>query len=506
MMPLEKIFKLAVVLSIAFLLVFVSCGGGGSSGGSGGGSGGGGKPQVGERFYAQNFKTNRSYTLMAEQLAQGARCTVWVEIGSGVDQASAQLMANEYDNVIYPRMMSTFNSGDFTLLDESFTDVMDFADWFGDEDGKLCILMLDIKDDYKAGVNESYIGGYFSPVNFTTNSNSNRRDMIYVDTYPGFAPGKRKETYATLAHEMQHLMNFATDFSTRITQSGSNLTVSSMDVWINEGLSTAAEWVYLQEHTEDRKVWFDIDPSGMIAQGNNFFIWGNYANYPYALNDDYYTVYLFFQWLRLQSDSSIYKKIISSDKTDYQAVTRADGLYTTDWETLLRDWYLANYINASSDRHGYLNEPVLKEVKFPFFPGYNESWELFPGEGVYSIAPSAFEVPSNPASPNKNIRHVGISSAGSLVNSGSSVTGALLTYNVNTNLKGDYEWGTLTGEAPPPKANIVVNTIPGSRSVVSSVLPGPFPISAQDMLRQNGHEDAPFEIDFSKFVKGAKGE
>ena len=250
-------------------------------------------------FWAENFTGGLGfYEVQADLLVEGQYCKVWVEQSAGINLDIAQTMANTYDTVIYPRMMKTFSLDmEIREIDGGpvvASDTMELADWLADGDGKLTILLLDIKDDYKPSENESYIGVYFWMGNFYQKDAahqllkySNETDMIYVDSYPGI-PGS-VDSNRTVAHEMQHMMNFVTT----VLLAQLNFRTNVMDLWVDEGLSSAAEYVCMESHPEERYKWFNADPSGLISRGNNFFIWGNHGDNQYAILDDYSTVYLF---------------------------------------------------------------------------------------------------------------------------------------------------------------------------------------------------------------------
>jgi hypothetical protein len=380
-------------------------------------------------------------------------------------------------------------------------DTMGFADYYGDGDGKLCILILDIKDSYQKGVNDSYVAGYFWAGNILDMEHSNKSDMIYIDANPG-VPGS-EQSNSTLAHEMQHLMNFMASVAFRLDNKGN---INLMDIWIDEGLSSAAEWVYTGVHPDIRWKWFNDNGAGaqvkgLVDKGNNFFVWNNYKQNQYALLDDYATVYLFFQWLRLQSSTDIYGDIITSDYSDSRAVTEADSTdtsYKNNWGGLLRDWLTANYINAPAGRYGYKNDPVLK-IQAPVFLSSETSLELAPGEGVYSITNTAGSTPSEGI----NIKYAGLNKTSPGLNiSDTYAGGALLTFNANSTNRGAAESGTTTGVA----ASVVpaMDMIPGSRSArpPQAALKGPFPIGAGDMLRRGGHGESFSGKDFTGLLKG----
>jgi hypothetical protein len=448
----------------------------------------------GREFWALNFKTKKYYKLNAEKLAETPLCEVWAEKGSGVDDGKAYNVANAYFN-IYVKMMNNFG---WIAQDPDLGEVntMEVAHFFATDttnNARLTILLLDIKDNNSAS-NKAYVGGYFDSINFYDNPNSNKLDMIYVDTSPG-KPGS-PESNGTIAHEMQHLMNFVSSVA---FQRG-----NVMDTWIDEGLSGAAEWVYSGVHPEVRWKYYNQDQSGLIKKGNNFFIWGNHDDESdYANLDDYATVYLFFQWLRLQSNNSsdIYREIIMSDHYDYRAVIDvAKGIDSgySNWSLLLRDWLAANYINAENGRYGYMKEKDLRTVKAPMFPGGTTTVNLYPGEGVYSKIESSEILPSSSG-------YISYAGLGSTIVSSGSASGARLTYNTNTDKTGSSLTGSTTGVGV---ASIAVSDGNVLSQIAINEFSGPYIVDAGFYLRRNGNinrydgkSDKILKIDKSKINK-----
>jgi hypothetical protein len=210
--------------------------------------------------------------------------------------------------------------------------------------------------------------------------------MIFIDVYP-LTPGSAA-FYSTIAHEFQHLINYS---NTALSTTSTNL--KEQDLWINEGLSSAAEYVYSGVPDTDRINWYNADKLGTIAKGNNFFVWyGSWeeAN-PNALLDDYATVSLFFQWLRIHASNGtgIYKEILASNDRDYKAVVTAAtnriGADVNDWTRLLESWHLANIFRTPDDLHGYKS---LIDVSMGYFASSNNATRyLYPGEAVLSEMP-----------------------------------------------------------------------------------------------------------------------
>jgi len=438
-----------------------------------------------KKFWAQNMVTNEYYQLNAEKLAENSRCVVWAEKGRGVTVATANNVANAYYNTIYPKMMNTFGYA-IDDVDLGEVDIMEIAHWLATgntSDARLTILLLDIKDGYKPGVNDSYVGGYFHSLQLFEDSHSNELDMIYLDIYPS-VPGSL-DSNGTLAHEMQHLMNFVSSFLCRFDDDEEE--INFMDIWIDEGLSSAAEWLCTGQ-SKERLDHYNNDPSGLIAKGNSFYVWGNHEENPYAILDDYATVYLFFQYLRLQSGkpNDIYFDIITSDFSDYRAVITAENInirHNDNWSLLLRDWYAANYMNEISGLYGYKNDTKLKNVKAKVFPTTDTSVNLYPGEGVYSKTMTTDTLPPS----TNNIKYAGLV-AYTPVDSG-YVKGTWLTYNVNTNKEGPFETGKTTGNAP--SASISMSSVRSSVQIDSKKFSGPYKVDASYFNRRNGNESIP---------------
>jgi len=451
-------------------------------------------------FWAKNFKTDKDYRVDADLLAKGVYCNVYVEKDSGVNAARAKEVAAHYDTKIYPEMIKNFSVKDisYKLLGETykFNNIMDFADWYVDEDGKLTILLLDIKDGYNGITETSYTAGYFWLGDFFKREDSNERDMIYIDIKPGMDSKNISETYKTLAHEMQHLMNFATSLLLRAPKNanGQITALSYMDTWIDEGLSAAAEWVYSGEHSTDRVAWYNLNGggNGLINKGNTFFVWGNRSSeVRTAVLDDYATVYLFFQWLRLQTSSDIYRDIITGQNNNYTAVTSAFNKAVSpgySWDELLKTWLAANYINSPTGRYGYMNDSVLKNVRVPSSStAISANISLAQGEGVYSLMGVSPVMPA----PTTNIKYASLAKNPATVDNNAANGRVLLTYNVNTTLERDSNSnyisisnsGTTTG-IPIPAANISAD----GRSALSAIN-GPHRVSGWDMIKRNQISD-----------------
>jgi hypothetical protein len=436
----------------------------------------------GEQFYAADFKKDEFYTVRAKILAEGENCVIWAENGSGVTKEKAKEIANKYDFNIRPKIVDAFGMKNFTVGGENFKDILDYANQLaGKKDKKLTILLLDIKDDFNGTTNTSYTAGYFYSGNFYDRLYSNGCDMIYVDTYPGLKL-KPEDTYATFAHELQHLINYTT---TTLKRKDSKGNLSPMDTWIDEGLSSQAEYFYYGKNLENRCEDFYEDKYGTIAEGNNFFVWGNHVTKekPMPILDDYSTVYLFFRWLYLQAadkglQSNIFLDIETSNLSDHRVITNAATKINsgwTDWEIVLRNWLAANYYPENSV-YGYKGDSYLQDkIKVNPIKTSNNKISLAPGEGVYSRVSGSYPTPPS----NGYIRYAGLpGNSSDIVTQGSIDSGVLLTYNANTSNKKTTpsETGYLTGVS----AGISSTSNSRTAAEAGQIKTGPYVIDARD--------------------------
>jgi hypothetical protein len=379
-------------------------------------------------FYAYNFDSGRYYQISTDLLVDNPLVAVYADPAAKLSPETAAEIAYEYLLNIRPVITGAFN---------------DFAASTGSE--KLTLLFLDIQDGWQGS--GSYTAGYFNPGDLyspsTSNPYSNTANLLYIDTYPALRYS-REETYATIAHELQHLINFAS----RNDLHGNIVNHVQQDAWIDEGLSMAAEDLYRGHINTGKISYFNAASSNSasrIAQGDNFFVWdqGSY--------DEYVTSYLFFQWLKIHAgpaaERGLIQDIAHSDKLDYQAVVEAvkehipqffaefqiDNASSHDmWVELFRTWHLANLMDtaAATRPSVFYSYKGTFSVTPPWYNGTGTQALLAPGEAIYSTMQSG--------SPTNSV--IRVSSAPPVTNSGShiqysytnSALPAILTFNTNT--------------------------------------------------------------------------
>jgi hypothetical protein len=425
-------------------------------------------------------KDNRNYyTVNMVQIGSGQYCNVWVDQTVWISEGDVQAIIKKYDGSIKLPITTVFGGYDGL---------------FQDDDGKVEIFLLDIKDNYGKNGNKSFVAGYFDSRDLLSLFPSfeddypygNKARILYIDAYPNTPASE--QTYSTMAHELQHLINFCNSLAYRV----SGKTLYIQDTWIDEGLSSAAEYIYRGGHDDARIDHFNRDPLNTISRGNNFFVWGeSRPEGDETVLDDYATVYMFFQWLRLQSGggSGIYTAIAQSDSWDYRAVTGAaaakfDGTDKTvfsDWQKLLETWHRANYVNDSSGRDGYRGDGSLKPRVWAV---PEKDYPLYPGGAVYSKYSGA--VPEG----DTFIKFASMTRTGSSVNPqypySSGDAGRLLMFNVITDLynsDGSYRSGFIKTGRLPGAGEDKPASLPG-RSVMDTH--EPYAIDVWDLRGRQG--------------------
>jgi hypothetical protein len=414
-------------------------------------------------FWAYDWTTESSYICSAVKMAEGAHCIVYVEDGeetAAVDAATAKRIARTFSSIIYPQITDAFG----LPLDV-------------DDNGKVILLLLDIRDGYNPQTSLGHTGGYFYPADMEAASSyephPNLADMIYIDTYPTSAGSA--SSLGTVAHEFQHLINYS---------NRRGVGKSAMDIWIDEGLSSAAEYIYGGPQYS-RILWLANERNFSYPQGNNFFVWngiwendeamaaqGSQAD-PYT---NYSTVYLFFQWLRIHAsnETEIYKEIINSPYGDYRAVTAAAvariGSEFSSWETLLKTWFAANILQHSSGYYGYKGAGEIT-VPIRYFEAGGSNIDLFPGEGVFSKLDNSWNSSAS-SGDGPDIRYAGFNYTTKELMPGPVYVqdNFLLTFNSNSNTLGGHESGYLASAGGTLKIEFLRKADPLnqiSRSAVS---------------------------------------
>lgn len=255
-------------------------------------------------------------------------------------QQSLNDLANEFDNVIYPKERAVFGS-----------------EWSPgiDNDKRISVLATQLKSE--AG---GYINVYDEYLQ-TESPSSNQREMIYLNTTRIIDPKNK----AFLAHEFQHLITF---YQKTI------LFGKEEDVWLNEARSEYAVTlcgyndIYLNSYLSTRVDTFLLQPSDSLSE------WQNNEG-------DYGTANLFIHYLVDRYGPQILTRMTLNDKVGIDSIEQAltDLGKTEKFSDIFADWSIANYLNncqvAPANKYCYLNKNLTYER---LHLGYTASYSGFP--------------------------------------------------------------------------------------------------------------------------------
>ncbi|MCH8327892.1 MAG: T9SS type A sorting domain-containing protein [Candidatus Marinimicrobia bacterium] len=205
----------------------------------------------------------------------------------------------------------------------------------------MVILLLDVRDDFVQGVSDSFVAGYFDPLDQT--GGANNQDIIYLDVAPAHLSGTgARDVYSTLAHEYQHLIHFGRD--------------KQEHEWVNEGLS-------------------ELSPVLMGLPHRSF---SHYlANTNAGLTDfngslaDYARLSLFFLYSWVQLGTPFIRDLIANSGVSTAGFSAALASHTSlSLVDLVDNWHLANFIHGSGEL-GYgegwaIPDPLMQRSLYRF--------------------------------------------------------------------------------------------------------------------------------------------
>ncbi len=348
-----------LLVSLAALLG--GCGGGSDGGGVFGGTDSSvpGPPPPPETvtFWATDLSTGTDYQLQADKVGEGTRCRVYLENGRTVPQATIGAIVNGFDGTIYPRTTGAFGSEPNPGIDN---------------DAKIAILLLDIRDGYTPG--GGYVAGYFDPVNqflqaeLPVGYHSNEREMFYMDIDPGTAGDP--QFVRTLSHEFQHMIHFNEESASKGGLGD--------DIWLNEAMSLVAP-VYSGYGPDYLRVdLFEGEPWNALTRWDDRL-------------EDYGVAYMWAQYVKDRVDpatgSSVFWRMLHRPETGIASVNAAlaEIGYGKDFRGVFRDWAVANY---SGNALAWPGHPEWSYTTINTWPG------TYPAGGDYSIAiPGLFADP-----------------------------------------------------------------------------------------------------------------
>lgn len=280
-------------------------------------------PEVGdvETFTTCNILKNAPERIRAVLKKIGTHCYVYVEQGRKIEAKVLTRIASNFDKKILPEVHSMFG-----------------REWSPGIDGdkKITLLLLDIKDSYAPSKGrKGFTAGYFyagDEYNKSKNANSNEREMLYLDVYPG-NPSSDK-FLSVIAHEFQHMVQWNND-------------PKEYD-WVDESLSQLAPFLcgyghppqvlaFIRNPDNNLCAW---SKENMLANYGQVYLWAYYISTHISTSDE--------------RRRSFVRKMVeqkSQGLSGLNAAIKKQGI-KNNVANLFRSFCLANYLNDSSFARG----------------------------------------------------------------------------------------------------------------------------------------------------------
>ena len=269
--------------------------------------------------------------------AIGNNCYIFVEdsiwTSCKVDQIAVNRVLESFDT---KNALPNSTKGIYQTNVESFGNPPNV-----DNDSRIIILILNIRDGWTPG--NAYTAGYFYSYNQGTGSNSNRAEVFYLDSNPlnlksdtGINTGM-----SITAHEFQHMIHFNYLSSTTFY----NEAFSEIASYLN-GYSIRTSNRYINDTNQYLLIWRD---------GNDVL-------------KDYERAARFALYLSEQFSPQIFRQYLQTKIKDASGITLAaqvmDPAGNRNFESILEDWFIANYLNDRNynTRYGYQLSGLPKAV------------------------------------------------------------------------------------------------------------------------------------------------
>lgn len=284
----------------------------------------------------------------------------WIENGLQFEQEELKLLADTFENEIYPTNREIFGS-----------------EWSPGVDNDVHLTIL-----YARSLGGA--AGYFSSTDSLTKGVepfSNESEMFYLSADYTFL--NSQYTYSVLAHELQHMIHWNVD--------------RNETAWINEGLSELA--VELNGYdTGGFSYFFAYDPDLQI----NFWPGNDQGD----STPHYGSSYLFMKYLMDRFGIDSIKELVSNQEDGLKSI---DSVYSSKYqdesnfltaEKIFQDWSIDNFIEGSE--YQIIDSGYKEFPDFPsFFPTetlvcdsvwYERTVKQFGTDYIYVDCPGDYEV------------------------------------------------------------------------------------------------------------------
>ncbi len=284
--------------------------------------------QVGARevFHAGDQDTNEQFDVNATLQYATDHSYFWIQDDISYDRGDLQLLAETFENRIYPTTREFFGS-----------------EWNPGIDGDPHIYVL-----YAEGLGET-IAGYFSSVDSLhplVREDSNGHEMFYFNA--DTVGLNEFFTYGVLAHEFQHMIHWNTD--------------RDESSWIDEGMAELAiglngfgqairHRIYTEDPDRSLNDWDPDDPSPNYGASSLFFVY-YLDRFGKELTQDLVA----HPANGLESIDLVFEAADLMDPLTGELVGADEAV---------RDWVVANYLNDSSVEDGRFGYSDFRDLRKP---------------------------------------------------------------------------------------------------------------------------------------------
>ena len=216
-----------------------------------------------------------------------------------------------------------------------------------DGDGLSDVFVCDIQDGWDPEVGGGYVAGFFYSIDQQNHVNSNMRDVIYIDSYPGIYDGAEADPLgplSTLSHEYQHLIHY---------------NYGNLNTFQNESQSCFAS--LLTGYIPHGSYYQYLDNTNIAL-----FQWNSNKVFPEYGRAAVFSAYLWDQW-GFENAGNLTQSP-SSGKTGIEYALTQSG---SDWSfaDLLVNWGVANYVNdttlTGNPHYGYKHKMLKSWLASP---------------------------------------------------------------------------------------------------------------------------------------------
>ncbi len=271
-------------------------------------------PGTVESFHTFNFASSTWEQTSAKLVGCGENILIYLEEGCKAERFDAETLISEFDNRIYAQTTRFFGAEKRPGIDN---------------EDRITILLMDIKDNFAQS--GTYTSGYFNrcdgyrpdEIASGTDLKSNQREMLYIDIHPSEANGA--EFFATIAHELQHLIHFHHD-------------PEEYD-WVDEGCAQINTYLCGYGHPRQIKAFQKTPDNSLIAWSPLQMV----ANYGQTYMWNYYLMQRFLP--DNASRETFFRNLVADQETGMASFNKQLKQFNLTFDGAFLDFCIASFVN-----------------------------------------------------------------------------------------------------------------------------------------------------------------